>query len=442
VNEQEIIQIDNQLMANVYTKKSLVITKGLGALVWDINGKEYVDCTGSYGVAALGHCHPKVVAAICEQAPKLISCHGSLYNDKRSEFLQKIVAVAPKGLNKAFLSNSGAEAVECAFKLARKFTGKTEILAVMGGFHGKTMGALSDTWEKKYREPFMPLVPDIKHTSPDNLDKMREAITEKTAAVIVEPVRGEGGIRVVPTDYLVGLRQLCTEKGVLLILDEVQSGFGRTGKNFACEHAGIVPDIMCIAKPVAGGLPIGVTLATEQIMSAFKGGEHTTTFSGSALVCAAGCAAVDALIEEKLAEKAAINGAYFKAKLEELQTKHFLIKEVRGLGLMLGIELKCEVQGVIAKTMARGVLILNAGRTVIRFLPPLVITKEQIDKAIAAVDAALEEEENARSNQSSTLLTNLLGIYSPSGQEEAIANFLGSEMRKMGFQVASTPLVT
>jgi acetylornithine/LysW-gamma-L-lysine aminotransferase len=402
VNEQEIIQIEDQLMANVYTKKQLVITKGKGALLWDINGKEYIDCTGSYGVALLGHSHPKVVAAICEQAPKLISCHGSLYNDKRSEFLQKLVAIAPKGLNKAFLSNSGAEAVECAMKLARKFTGKPEIIAVMGGYHGKTMGALSATWEKKYREPFLPLVPDIKHTSPDNLDKMREAISEKTAAVLVEPVRGEGGIRVVPDGYLAGLRQLCDEKGVLLILDEVQTGFGRTGTLFACDRAGIVPDIMCLAKPVAGGLPIGVTLAKENIMAAFKGGEHTTTFSGSPLVCAAGCASIDILLEEKLAEKAATNGAYFKAKLEELQTKHPLIKEVRGLGLMLGIELKCEVQGVIAKTMARGVLILNAGRTVIRFLPPLVITKEQIDKALAAVDAALEEEENARTNQSST----------------------------------------
>jgi acetylornithine/LysW-gamma-L-lysine aminotransferase len=402
MNEQEIITLDDQLMANVYAKKRLVIVKGQGALVWDINGKEYVDCTGSYGVALLGHSHPKVVAAVCEQAPKLISCHGSLYNDKRSEFLQKLVAIAPAGLNKAFLSNSGAEAVECALKLARKFTGKPEIIAVMGGYHGKTMGALSATWEKKYREPFLPLVPEIRHVAPDNLDKIREAVSDKTAAVIVEPIRGEGGIRVVPDGYLAGLRQLCSEKGILLILDEVQTGFGRTGKMFACEHAGIVPDIMCLAKPVAGGLPIGVTLAKANIMDSFKGGEHTTTFSGSPLVCAAGCASIDALLEEKLAEKAAVNGKYFKAKLEELQTKHPSIKEVRGLGLMLGIELKYEVLGVINKTMTHGVLTINAGRTVVRFLPPIVITPAQIDKTIAAVDAALEEEENARANQSST----------------------------------------
>jgi LysW-gamma-L-lysine/LysW-L-ornithine aminotransferase len=286
--------------------------------------------------------------------------------------------------------------------VARKFTGKPEIIAVMGGYHGKTMGALSATWEKKYREPFLPLVPEIKHVAPDNLDKISEAVTDKTAAVIVEPVRGEGGIRVVPDGYLSGLRKICDEKGILLILDEVQTGFGRTGKLFACEHAGIVPDIMCLAKPVAGGLPIGVTLAKENVMASLKGGEHTTTFSGGPLVCAAGCAAIDVLLEEKLAEKAAVNGKYFKAKLDELQTKHTSIKEVRGIGLMLGIELKFEVQNVIAQAMKQGVLFLNAGRTVVRFLPPLVITKAQIDKAIAVLDAVLEEEEHARANQSST----------------------------------------
>jgi len=398
VNEQEIINVENQLMANVFAKKNLVLKHGKGAVVWDINGKEYVDCTGSYGVALLGHCHPKVVAAICEQAPKLISCHASFYNDKRSEFLQKLIAIAPKGLNKAFLSNSGAEAVECAIKLARKFTGKPEIIAMMGAFHGKTMGALSATWDKKYREPFQPLVPEIKHVPPDNLDKLREAITEKTAAVLAEPVRGEGGIRVPPEGFLKGLREICDEKHVLLMFDEVQTGFGRTGKLFACEHAGIVPDVMCLAKPVAGGLPIGVTLAKENVMSSLKLGEHSTTFSGSPLVCAAGCAAIDALVEEKLAERAAENGKYFKAKLEQLQQKHLIVKEVRGLGLMLGMELKYDVLNVILKAKERGILILDAGRNVLRFLPPLVISKEQIDEVIAVLDGVLGEEENARAS--------------------------------------------
>ncbi len=402
MNEKEIIDAENRLMANVFGKRQVVITKGKAATLWDINGKEYVDCMGGYGVALLGHCNPKVVAAIKEQAEVLISCHASLYNDKRSEFLQKLTNITPKGLNKAFLSNSGAESVECAIKLARKYTGKPEIIAMMGAFHGKTMGALSATWDKKYREPFLPLVPEFKHVPPDNLDKVKEAISEKTAAVLLEPIRGEGGIRVPPDGYLQGLRQICDEKNVLLIFDEVQTSFGRTGKLFGCQNWGVTPDIMTLAKPFAGGLPIGITVAKENIMSAFKVGEHSTTFSGGPLVCAAGCAAIDALIEENLTDRAAVNGKYFKALLEELQTKHTIIKEVRGLGLMLGMELRFDVFNIIQKCAQRGILILDAGRNVLRFLPPLVITRAQIDKAIAVLDTVLEEEENARANQSGT----------------------------------------
>src|SRR3990170_6324301 len=398
MNEQEIIDAENRLMANVFAKKPLVITRGKGALVWDINGKEYVDCTSSYGVALLGHSHPKVVEAISKQAEKLISCHAGFYNDKRAELLQKIVQITPKGLDKAFLSNSGAEAVECAIKLARKFTGKPEIIAMMGAFHGKTMGALSATWDKKYREPFQPLVPEFKHVAPDNLEKVKEAITDKTAAILVEPIRGEGGVRIPPDGFLQGLRELCDEKNVLLILDEVQTSFGRTGKLFACEHWGVVPDVMCLAKPFAGGLPIGITVAKENVMSSFKVGEHSTTFGGSPLVCAAGCAAIDVLVKEKLSERAAILGKYFKAKLEELQAKHKIVKEVRGLGLMLGVELRYDVLNIILNAMDKGVLILDAGRNVLRFLPPLVIEKEQIDKTISVLETVIKEEENARTS--------------------------------------------
>ena len=402
MNEQEIIDQENRLMANVFAKRQIVLTKGKAAIVWDINGKEYVDCMGSYGVVLLGHCHPKVVAAVCKQAENLISCHASFYNDKRSEFLQKLVVITPKGLNKAFLSNSGAEAVECAIKLARKYTGKPEIIAMMGGFHGKTMGALSATWDKKYREPFMPLVPEIKHVPPDNLEKVKEAISDKTAAILLEPIRGEGGVRVPPDGYLQGLRQLCDEKEVLLILDEVQTSFGRTGKLFGCQHWSVTPDIMMLAKPFAGGLPIGITVAKENIMSAFRLGEHSTTFSGSPLVCAVGCAAIDALVEENLTEKAASTGAHFKARLEELQEKHKIIKEVRGMGLMLGVELRFDVLNIILKCAEEGVLILDAGRNVLRFLPPLVITKDQVDKAISVLDTVLGEEENARTSSTTS----------------------------------------
>jgi LysW-gamma-L-lysine/LysW-L-ornithine aminotransferase len=398
VNSQEIIEAENKLMANVFSKRQIVITKGKAATLWDINGKEYVDCMGAYGVALLGHCHPRVVAAIKEQAEQLIACHASLYNDKRSEFLQKLVSIAPEGLNKAFLSNSGAESIECAIKLARKYTGKPEIIAMMGAFHGKTMGALSATWDKKYREPFLPLVPEFKHVPPDNLDKVKEAISEKTAAVLLEPIRGEGGIRVPPDGYLQGLRELCTQKGLLLIFDEVQTSFGRTGKLFGCQNWGVTPDVMTMAKPFAGGLPIGITIAKENVMSSLKLGEHSTTFSGGPLVCAAGCAAIDALVEEHLVDKAATTGKYFKTQLEALAAKHKILKEVRGLGLMLGVELRFDVYNVIQRCAANGVLILDAGRNVLRFLPPLVITHTQIDTAIGVLDKALEEEEHARAS--------------------------------------------
>jgi acetylornithine/LysW-gamma-L-lysine aminotransferase len=401
MNEREIIDVETRYMANVFSKKPVVLTSGRGAILWDINGKEYIDCASSYGVAALGHCHPKIVAAIKAQAEKLITCHSSYYNDKRADFIEKLVKITPKNLDKAFLSNSGAESVECAIKLARKFTGKTEIIALMGSFHGKTMGALSATWDKKYREPFMPLIPDIKHIGPDNADKLREAVTDKTAAVLMEPIRGEGGVRVPPDGYLQAVRKICDEKNVLLIFDEVQTSFGRTGKLFGCQNWDVTPDVMCLAKPFAGGLPIGITVAKEDIMSSLKVGEHSTTFSGSPLVCAAGCAAIDALLEEKLTDRAAVNGKYFKKQLEELQAKHKIVKEVRGLGLMLGMELRYDVFNVILQALSKNILVLDAGRTVVRLLPPLVIEKVQIDKAIAVLDTILGGEENERT--SSTL---------------------------------------
>jgi acetylornithine/LysW-gamma-L-lysine aminotransferase len=268
----------------------------------------------------------------------------------------------------------------------------------MGSYHGKTMGALSVTWDKKYRDPFIPLIPDIKHVAPDNASKIEEAINEKTAAILMEPIRGEGGIRVPPDGYLQEIREICNKRNVLLVFDEVQTSYGRTGKLFGCENWGISPDIMCLAKPFAGGLPIGITIAKENLMSTFKIGEHSTTFSGSPIVCAAGCAAIDALVEEKLADKAALNGTYFKTQLEDLRSKHRIIKEVRGLGLMLGVELRYDVYGVIAKALNKGILLIDAGRTVVRFLPPLIITKPQIDRVIKAFDEALGEEENDRAS--------------------------------------------
>lgn len=393
MNRQEILDIENSLMANVFAKKPLVLVEGKGVLVWDIQGKEYLDFSSSYGVAALGHSHPKIVKAINEQTEKIISCHSGFYHPKRAELLQKLVNLTPKELNKIFLSNSGAESVECAIKLARKFTGKTEIIAFMGAYHGKTMGALSATWDKKYRNPFEPLVPDFKHVPPDNLEKLQKAITEETAAILIEPIRGEGGVRLLSQDFLQEVREICDKKKILLILDEVQTSFGRTGKLFAFEHWKITPDILCLAKPFAGGLPIGITIAKKHIMSSLKIGEHTSTFSGSPVVCAAAIAAITILKEEELIENAAIMGKYFRNKLEKLKNKYKTITEVRGLGLMLAIELREDVAKIIQKASDKGLLILNAGRNVLRFLPPLMVNKDQIDQAITVIDSILGDEQ-------------------------------------------------
>ena len=402
MNEKEIMSAEDRFMANVYAKRPLIITEGKGALVWDINGKEYIDCTGSYGVSIVGHAHPKVIEAIKRQSEILISCHASFYNDVRAEFLQKITQLTPQGLNKVFLANSGAETIECAIKLARKFSGKPEIVAMMGAFHGKTMGALSATWDKKYRDPFKPLVPEFKHVPSDDLEKVRDGISDKTAAVLVEPIRGEGGIRLPRDGFLKGLREICDEKNVLLVFDEVQTGFGRTGRMFAFEHWSVVPDILCLAKSVAGGLPMGVTVAREDIMGSLKTGEHSSTFGGNPLVCAAANATIDVLVNEKLPERAAMLGGYFKQKLEILQARRRIIREVRGLGLMVGVELRVDALNIIINSMNRGALILDAGRNILRFLPPLVIQKEQIDKVLSVLDMVIGEEEDARLRGSSS----------------------------------------
>jgi len=402
MNEKEVIQIEQTHMANVYAKKNLVITRGKGATLWDINGREYIDCMGSYGVAIVGHCHPKVVEAIKQQSETLISCHGSMYNDSRSRLLEKLVQITPSGLDKAFLSNSGAEAVECAIKLARKRSGKKEVIAMMGAYHGKTMGALSATWDKKYRDPFLPLVPGFKHVPYGNPEKLRDAVTADTAAILVEPIQGEGGVRVPPQGYLNEVREICDEKGILMIADEVQTGFGRTGKVFACEHSKVIPDIMCLAKAVGGGLPLGITIAKQDVMSSLKLGEHSTTFGGNPLVCAAAAAAIDVLITERLAERAAELGAHFIKRLERLQAEHSIVREVRGAGLMICVETRFDVLNILQKLMGEGIIALDAGRNIVRFLPPLVISGEQLDTVTNSMDKVLTEEEDERLRGSAT----------------------------------------
>ena len=396
MDRDQIIVTEQKVMANVYAKRPVVIVKGSGDLLWDKDGKEYIDCTGSYGSCIVGYCHPKVVEAIKNQSEKLTSCHGFMYNDSRSELLQRIAKIAPEGLDRVFLSNSGAEAVECALKLARKYTGKKEIIAMMGAYHGKTLGALSITWDKKYREPFMPLVPQVKHVPFGNIEKLQEVISNDTAAVITEPIQGEGGVRFPPNGFLEQLRELCNEKEILLIIDEIQTGFGRTGKLFAFQHFGIVPDITCLAKGVAGGIPIGLTLSKNGIMSSLKVGEHSTTYGGNPLACAAAAATIDILEQENLPEKARAQGKYLVSKLDQLRDDHAIIREVRGLGLMIGVEMRFEVIDIILGSLERGVLMLDAGRNVLRFLPPLVITRTHIDRAIEVLDEVIGEKESGR----------------------------------------------
>jgi len=387
------VAIEQQFAANIYARKNLVIERGKGAVLWDKSGREYIDCWSAYGVALVGHCHPKVVEAIKRQAETLHSCHNSIYTEARSEFLKKLMAITPHGLKRAFMSNSGTESVETALKMARRFTGKTDIIAFVGAFHGKTMGALSATWNPKYRANFEPLVPGFKHVPYGKTEAVAEAITENTAAVIVEPIQGESGVKVPPAEFLKELRELCDSKNLLLILDEVQTGFGRTGRLFACEHSGVIPDILCLAKSVAGGLPFGVTVAREDVIGALKIGEHSSTFGGNPLVCAAASATIDIIVDEKLPERAATLGQRFKVKLEEMRQRHKIVREVRGKGLMIGAECRFDIYNILVGTQNQGAIILDAGRNVLRFLPPLVITEEQLDRVAAIVDAVVGEED-------------------------------------------------
>ena len=381
----------------MYSKYPITIVKGKGALLWDKEGKEYIDFMGGYGVSIIGHCHPRVVNAIKEQCEKLITCHGSLYNDKRAEFLEKIVNITPKTLEKAFLCNSGAESVECALKLALKYTGKTEVVAMKRGYHGKTLGALSATWNMKYRKPFRQVIhPNVKFVPFGDAEALRETVSNNTAAVIVEPIQGEGGVNIPPNGYLTEVQEICREKDVLLIVDEIQTGLGRTGKLWACQHWKVEPDVMCLAKGIAGGVPMGVTLARREVMDSLKVGEHTSTFGGNPLACAAASATIDVLISEKLPERAAELGNFFIEELRGLQDEFKVVRDVRGLGLMVGLESRFDVRNILMKALDYGLILLYAGRNVLRFLPPLVISREQIQRGITVLRELLTEEEKAR----------------------------------------------
>jgi len=379
-----IQEMETRHSTGVYAKRPIAIVRGQGAKVWDADGKEYIDCVGGHGVANIGHAHPAVAKAICEQAQQIISCPELFYNDRRAALMEKLSAMT--GMQCMFLCNSGTESVESAFKFARLLTQRTEIVATMRGFHGRTFGALSATWDKKYRNPFEPLVPGFVHVPYNDLDALSGAVNDRTAAVILEVVQGEGGVNPASAEYLQGAQEICRQHRALFILDEIQTGFGRTGKMFAHQHYNLQPDILCLAKGIAGGLPMGVALLRTK-PAEMPPLVHGSTFGGNPLACAAALATLTTLEEEHLAEQAAELGLWFIDQLSAIRSP--LIREVRGLGLMVGIELKQKVTPYLQALLARGVLALPAGLTVMRFLPPLVITKEELGIVVDAVRVVL-----------------------------------------------------
>ena len=371
---------------DVYPKRGIVLVRGLNARVWDDRGKEYIDCTAGHGVANIGHANASVARAVAEQAERLVTCSGTFYNDRRARFLESLMSVVPKRLTRAFLCNSGAESVEAAIKFARFTTKKTDVVCAVRGFHGRTMGALSATHNPQYREDFQPLVPGFHHVPFNRFDALAEKIDGNTAAVLLEIVQGEGGVYVGGTDYFRQVRRLCDDKRILLILDEVQTGFCRTGKWFACEHPGIEPDILCAAKAVAGGVPMGATVCAPHILAPV--GKHGSTFGGNPLACAAGIAAIGYMREHKLDEQAGEKGRLLLEKLSRIRSG--TVREIRGIGLMIGIELKEKARPVLQALMQRGVLALPAGPTVVRLLPPLTIGTEDLNTVASILKDVLE----------------------------------------------------
>lgn len=389
-------ELEDEYGAHAFQKFPLCISRGKGALVWDQEGKEYVDFHSGYGVALVGHSNGEVVRAVSDQASKVITCHGSFYNEARSLFLEKLVKVAPRGLSKAILTNSGTESVEAAIKLARRRTRRKKVVSMKGGFHGKTYGSLSATWNKKYRDPFGPLLDGFDFAEFGDSQSLAALVDSDTAAVIVEPIQGESGIVVPPDGYLKEAREVCDSRGALLIFDEIQTGLGRTGRMWASEHWGVSPDIMTVSKGLGGGVPVGAALGGEDTMSSLKGGEHTSTFAGNPLSCAAGLAALEYITKNDLPGRAAVVGKSAREGLEKLAASHKLIKEVRGMGLMLAAQARVDIHQPLLTALEKGAIFAYSGRDTFRLLPPLVIEDSQIARGLGALEGAIVEEESKR----------------------------------------------
>lgn len=378
MNDNEIFAIESKHSSGTYTKQPLVIVRGQGASLFTADGTEYLDCSSGHGVANLGHAHPKIAEALYKQASTLVTLFETFPNDQRAMLMEKITSLVD-GLDRVFFCNSGTEAVEAALKFARLSTGRKNVIAAMRAFHGRTYGSLSATFNKKYREGFEPLVPGFSHVPYNNIEALDKAVTDETAAVILEVVQGEGGVYPANQEYIKEARRICDERGALFIVDEIQTGFGRTGKMFAIQHFGVTPDLLTCAKSLAGGVPMGAVLIGKKVQN-LTPGVHASTFGGNPLSCAAANMALTIMEDEDLPGQAKAKGNYLIAKLKKIESSN--IREVRGLGLMIGIEMKQKVAPYIKILQEKKIIVLNAGMTVIRLLPPLVISYEQIDHLV------------------------------------------------------------
>ncbi|MBZ9570051.1 acetylornithine transaminase [Methanobrevibacter sp. TMH8] len=389
MNNKDIIDLDSKYIMQTYGRQPIALTHGEGALLWDADGNEYIDFFAGIAVNALGQSHPKIIETIKKQAEKLIHVSNVYYTEEQVKLAEKLVEITI--FERVFYANSGAEANEGAIKLARKYTGKGEIIATNNSFHGRTLVTVTATGQDKYKEPFKPLPSGFKHVPFGDSEAIANAISDDTAAVLVEAIQGEGGVVVPPENYLKEVEAICREKNVLFILDEVQTGFGRTGEMFAYELYGIKPDVMTIAKALGNGYPIGGLLARGDVATAFDYGDHGSTFGGNPLGCAVAMTVIDAIKDENLLENSKTVGKYLKDKLIQLGEKYDCITDVRGYGLFLAIELDRESAEFTNKMREKGFLINSTAGNVLRFAPPLIITKNHVDKMIVALDGLLSE---------------------------------------------------
>jgi acetylornithine/N-succinyldiaminopimelate aminotransferase len=385
MNTEDIKKAEEKYFINTFTRQPLVLEKGHGTVVYDIEGNKYLDFFAGIAVNNVGHTHPKVVNAIKKQSEKLIHISNIYYNEPSIELAENLVRLSK--LDKVFFANSGAEANEGAIKLALKYTGKTEIIAANNSFHGRTIATLTATGQEAYKKDFTATLPKgFKHVPFGDIEAIKNEITDNTAAILIEPIQGEGGVNIAPRGFFEELSKLCKENNILLILDEIQTGFGRCGTMFAHELFGIKPDIMTVAKALGGGVPIGAILATKEVATGFNPGDHGTTFGGGPLICAAANGTLEAIIEESLVENSKKMGDYFKNKLLNLKDKYDLIREVRGCGLMIGMELTQPGSEIVNDLREEGFLINCTAGNVLRFLPPLIICEEEIDQLIDVLD--------------------------------------------------------